>query len=192
MKLSEYATKHGIKYRAAWNRFKAGKIPGAYTDDLGRIVVPRDSKPVNDKAVVYARVSSHKQVDDLDRQAVRVSQFANSQGFIVVKTVKEVASGVNDQRPKLSKVLKDEGWGVLIVEHRDRLTRVGFNWFELFLSQQGRRVIVLNDTEENTDLMDDFLSIIYSFAARLYGLRSAKHRTRVVADSLGVSYDDRE
>jgi putative resolvase len=101
----------------------------------------------------------------------------------VAVVVREVASGVNDNRPRLTKLLQDPTWGTLVVEHKDRLTRVGFHWFEVLLAAQGRRVVVANRAEEVTaDLMDDFVSIIYSFAARLYGLRSARRRTdRLIA-----------
>lgn len=185
MKLSEYAKRNGIGYRAAWNRFKAGKIEGAYINDAGHIVVPEPEDVRLPKAAVYARVSSHKQKDDLDRQAARMVEYANAQGLSVVLVVKEIASGVNDDRKKLTALLNDDSWGTLVVEHKDRLSRVGFNWFEVLLKNQGRRVSVANRAEEAThDLMDDFTSIVYSFAARMYGLRRAKDRTQAVKDAL--------
>lgn len=185
MKLSEYAAIREIGYRAAWNRYKAGKIAGAYVDETGHIVVPDPEYLRADKAVVYARVSSHKQKEDLARQADRMVAFANARGLEVVKVVTEVASGVNDERKNLTKLLKDESWGTLVVEHKDRLTRTGFNWFEVMLSTQRRTVLVANRAQEETvDLMDDFLSIVYSFAARLYGLRSAKDKTKAVKQAL--------
>lgn len=185
--MSEYAKRNGILYRAAWNRFKAGKIEGAYVDDSGHIVVPDPMVAVIGKAAVYARVSTHKQKDDLARQAERMVGFANAAGLSVVKVVSEVASGVNDARPKLTALLGDDSWGTLVVEHKDRLSRVGFGWFEVFLTMQGRRVVVADaHAEDGSDLMEDFLSIIYSFAARLYGLRSARRRTQEVAAALGV------
>ncbi len=113
--------------------------------------------------------------------------FANAAGLSVVKVVTEVGSGVNDARPRLTALLRDESWGSLVVEHKDRLSRVGFGWFEVLLAGQGRRVVVADAaTEVTADLMDDFVSIIYSFAARLYGLRSARHRTDAVVAALGV------
>lgn len=170
---------HGIKYRAAWNRYKAGKIPGAYLDEYGRIVVPDPVSELAHVSVVYARVSTHKQKDDLERQAQRMIEFANARGLSVAKVVKEVASGVNDTRPKLTAVLKDDSWGTLVVEHKDRLSRVGFHWFETLLGVQGKTIVVANLAEEHTaDLMEDFVAIIYSFAARMYGLRGSKQRAR--------------
>lgn len=178
MRLSQYAKREGIQYRAAWNRFRQGKIEGAYLDDSGHIVIPEPESLLVPQAAIYARVSTHKQKDDLARQAERMVAFANAQGLSVVAVVTEVASGVNDARPRLTKLLGRDDWGTLVVEHKDRLSRVGFEWFRVLLAAQGKRVIVANEAQEETaDLMDDFVSIIYSFAARLYGLRSARRRT---------------
>lgn len=187
VKLSEYAARNGIKYRAAWNRYKAGKIEGAYLDDSGHVVVPDPQHALIGKAAVYARVSTHKQRDDLDRQAQRMTAFANAAGLSVVAVIKEVASGVNDSRPKLTALLKEDSWGTLVVEHKDRLSRVGFGWFDVLLGLGGRRIVVADAaTEEKADLLDDFVSIIYSFAARLYGLRSARRRTDDVIAALDI------
>lgn len=190
MKLSAYAKREGIGYRAAWNRYHAGKIEGAYTDDSGHIVVPDPEHHLVGKAAIYARVSTHRQKDDLARQADRMTAFANAAGLSVVAVVTEVASGVNDTRPRLTKLLQRDDWGTLVVEHKDRLSRVGFGWFDVLLSAQGKRIIVANAAQEETaDLMDDFVSIIYSFAARLYGLRSARRRTDQAVAALGTDPD---
>src|SRR5699024_11838578 len=178
MKLSTYAARHEITYRAAWERFRKGRIPGAYKDDFGRIWVPDPLEARQKTAAIYARVSSRPQKEDLERQVERLTAYATARGYQVTTVVKEIASGVDDNRPKLTKLLQDDSWGTLVVEHRDRLTRVGFNWFEVLLQQQARVVdVAVPATEETSDLMSDFLSIIYSFAARLYGLRSARNRT---------------
>ncbi len=150
-------------------------------DSSGHIIVPEPETMLLPMAAIYARVSSHPQKDDLDRQAERLVTYANARGYQVVAVVKEVASGVNDNRPRLTKLLADPEWGTLIVEHKDRLTRTGFKWFEVLLQSQGKRIDVANPAQDDTsDLMTDFMSIVYSFAARMYGLRSAKGRTKLV------------
>jgi predicted site-specific integrase-resolvase len=183
MKLSQYAKREGIGYRAAWQRWRLGRIEGAYLDSSGHVVVPSQQEARLPKAAVYARVSSDSQKDDLVRQSERLVTYAQARGLQVVAVVTEVASGVNDHRPKLTKLLLNEEWGTLVVEHKDRLTRVGFGWFETLLGAQGRVIDVSNPAQEETsDLMADFMSIVYSFAARMYGLRSAKNRTtRLIA-----------
>lgn len=185
MRLSEYARKNGITYKGAWLRYKNGRIEGAYLDDSNHVVVPDPTVANLPKAAVYARVSSSKQKEDLDRQAARLVDYANAQGLEVVLVVKEIASGVNDNRPKLIKLLQNDDWGTLVVEHKDRLSRVGFNWFEVLINHSGRRISVANRAEEQRqDLLDDFVSIIYSFSARMYGLRSAKNKAARVRQVL--------
>ena len=68
------------------------------------------------------------------------------------------------------------------MEHKDRLTRFGFEWFRLFVEQQGRRIVVINEAgDDRTDLVQDFVSIIYSFSAHLYGQRRSKRAMAMVS-----------
>ncbi|MHB8190523.1 MAG: IS607 family transposase, partial [Ferrimicrobium sp.] len=122
MKLSTYAKREGIGYRAAWDRFRKGRIPGATLDSSGHILVPEPESMLLPMAAVYARVSSHQQKEDLDRQGERLVVYANARGYQVVTVVKEIASGVNDHRPRLTKLLSNPEWGTLVVEHKDRLS----------------------------------------------------------------------
>lgn len=175
MKLSDYAKLNNIKYRAAWNRYKQGKIVGAYEEN-GHIIIPEPTQPNSiPKIAIYSRVSTPKQKDDLKRQTERLKQFATQNGYIITEIVEEIASGVNDTRPKLTKLLENNNWNILLVEHKDRLTRTGYSWFNILLKQQNKNIIITNQAEDNTtDLIEDFTSIIYSFCARLYGQRGHK------------------
>ncbi len=178
-KLSDYARERGIGYRAAWNRFKAGQIPGAWLDETGHVVVPDPSEQKGNRAVIYARVSSAENRPNLDSQAKRLAQYATARGWQVVGVVKETGSGVNDHRKKLEKLLqKSNGWDILVVEHKDRLTRFGFHYIYTLLSQMGKRVEVINMADDDKeDLVQDLMAVIYSFSARMYGLRRSKRRT---------------
>lgn len=114
-------------------------------------------------------------------QQKRMEDWAVANGYRVVASVAEVGSGVNDKRRKLTALLKRDDWGTLIVEHKDRLTRFGFEWFRLFAEQTGRRILVVNEAaDDRTDLIQDLVSIIYSFSARLYGRRRAERAQRIV------------
>ncbi len=187
MRLSEYATKHGIQYRTAWNRFKENKIPGAYQDDGGRIVVPDPDKPKMDikKVAIYARASNTQRRGDLDAQAKRLTDWAISNGFEVTHIVKEVGSGVSDKRKKLHALLAKDDYGTLLVEHKDRLTRFGFEWFVSLLAAQGKEIQVLRPPEnEEADIIADLTAIVYSFTARLYGQRRASRAQEAVQEVL--------
>jgi len=185
MKLSEYAKKHNIKYRAAWNRFKAGKIPNAKMID-GHVVIEEESPFTTTNVVIYARVSSGENKTNLDSQADRLCQYATAKGYTIVKVIKEVGSGVNDSRKQLQSVLSsDDDWAILLVEHKDRLTRFGFNYIDTLMKKMGRIVEVVNLTEDKaSDLMQDLISVIYSFSAKMYGLRRSKRKTEQIIELL--------
>ncbi len=73
----------------------------------------------------------------------------------------------------------------IVVEHKDRLTRFGFNYIKILLDKSGKTVEVVNEAEDGKqDLMQDFVSIITSFCARLYGLRRSKRKTEQLIKEL--------
>lgn len=179
-KLSEYAKKFHVTYRTAWNRFNAGKIKDAFFDESGHVCIPvekLDNQVKFKTAALYARVSNNDAKENLSRQIERITQFAISNGFIIKESVKEIGSGLNDARPKLMKLMDSDEWNYLIVENKDRLTRFGFNYISFLLQKMGKEIIVINNTEnEKTDLLQDLVSIVYSFSARIYGMKRAKNK----------------
>lgn len=191
LKLSEYARREGILYRAAYNRFKQGKIPNARLNDAGGIIIVEDDvPPLSLDVVVYARVSTGDQRSSLDGQVSRCITYANSQGLSVHRVIKEIASGLNDDRPKLSALLQDKNIGTIVVEHRDRLTRFGFRYIDILLKSQGRRVLVVNEVDsDRDDLMQDFVSVITSFCARLYSRRRSRRQVEKIIQ-LSAESDD--
>ena len=177
MRLSQYAKKMGVSYKTAFRWWRAGKLD-AYQLDTGTIIV-RDDLPLSEAAsgiALYARVSTVGQKADLDRQVERLKTYAAAKGYQVSHVVQEIASGMNDHRPKLLKILTDKQIGVIVVEHQDRLTRFGANYIEQLLQMQGRRIEVLFPSDTNHDLVDDFIAVITSMASRIYGRRHSKER----------------
>lgn len=180
-KLSDYAKKHNVTYRTAWNRFKKGLIDGAFIDEHGHIKIPVLSLDKLNNAIIYCRVSNNDAKDNLNRQADRLTDYAIRNGYNIIDTVKEIASGLNDNRKKLTDILKRDDWDLLIVENKDRLTRFGFNYIKTLLNSKGKDVIIVNQTDDDkTDLIQDLVSIIYSFSARLYGLRKKKSKKEIM------------
>jgi putative resolvase len=94
--------------------------------------------------------------------------------------VRELASELNDRRPKLMKVLTDASVGIVVIEHRDRLTRFGFTSIEQLMQMQGRRLEILFPSETDTDLVDDFSAVITSMASRISGRRTSKRRAEKI------------
>lgn len=191
MKLSEYAERKGIHYRTAWNHFQQGKIKGAYLDETGHIVIPDPEEELKQKAALYSRVSTYGHKDDLKRQEDRLKEFVSSRGLEIVQSVTEIASGVSGQRPKLIKLLNTPTWGVLIVEHEDRLSRIDFSWFKYFLSLLGKDIIVVDGTADSDEGKDeDVFSLLYSYTASEYGKRGAKNRAKRAHRALEGRGDD--
>jgi putative resolvase len=134
-----------------------------------------DARP-DGRTVVYARVSSHDQRQDLDDQVARLTDWATTHGHVVGEVVTEVGSGLSGKRPKLRRILSDPSASVVVVEHWDRLARFGVEHLEAALSAQGRRVVVADAGETDDDLVRDMIEVLTSMCARLYGRRGARNR----------------
>lgn len=187
VKLSQYARQQGISYRTALRWFRAGTIKG-YQAPTGTIIVTEGEAvpPVRpEKVAIYARVSSPKHRENLERQAARLADYCAACGYLVTQVVKEVASAIHDRRPKLLALLNDTSVTRIVVEHRDRLTRFDFDYLEALLQAQGRTIEVVNLAEDDKeDLIADLVAIVHSFTARLYGQRRAKRTTERIAAEL--------
>lgn len=161
----------------------AGKIPNCTTTPSGMVFVEDDKTPAdNRKTVVYCRVSSSQNKKNLDTQADRVVSFCNAKGWVVNDVIKEVGSGLNDKRKGLIRTITDPDVGRIVVEHKDRLTRFGFNYIKQMFPGE---IVVINEAKEDRDdLMGDFVAIITSFCSRLYGLRRNRRRTEQLIKEL--------
>ena len=190
--LHEYADRVGINYRTAVRYFKLGKIEGIQHEKGGRILVKNpfieDKKQERDseetRVVLYARVSSTVNKNSLDGQIERMRDYSAAKGYTVIKEVKEIASGLNDERKKLNSILKSDDWDILLVEHKDRLTRFGFNYFDSMLNKTNQKIEVINSTEnkdKTEEMMEDFVSIVTSFAGKIYG-SNRKKKTKEIID----------
>jgi predicted site-specific integrase-resolvase len=188
MKLSQWAKKLGISYRTAWRMYQKGQIPNAIKLPTGSIIVLEDSDDKgtgidNNTVAIYCRVSDNASKDNLERQAERLKEYAITRGYQIKHIVKEIGSGVNDSKPKLIKLLNQNDYKILLVEHKDRLTRFGFNYIKEWLESTGRKIEIVDEaSDDRADLIQDLVSIVYSFSARLYGLRRAKKKTEEIME----------
>lgn len=183
IKLSEWARIHDYTYRGAYNLYKSGKLRSELTAS-GAILIILDEYTVDkpEYNVVYTRVSSSENRANLETQADRVSNFCSANGWVVHEIVKECASGLNDQRPKLQKILSENKATRIVVEHKDRLTRFGFEYIKTLF--KGNIVVVNEVKEDEADLMQDFVSLVTSFCARIYGKRRSKRVTEKLIEQM--------
>ena len=195
MKLSAYARHVGVSYRTAFRWFKSGKIKRRQMD-TGTIIITEsiDEPGISQhlaKVAIYSRVSAAENKDNPESQAKRLQDYCAAKGYPVAMLVKEIGSGVNDTRPKLLKLLNDPAVTLIVVEHKDRLTRFGYNYIEQLLKMQNRKIEVINLAENGKeDLVQDFVSIETSFCAQLYGQRRSKRKTeQIIAELTGTPHD---
>lgn len=192
MKLSTWAKQNDVSYQTALRWIKNGTFPDKYERlATGTIRVIDESKlvPSTDNGVhIYARVSSNDQRADLTRQVSRLRDYAASQGWPILSETQEIASGMNDHRRKLQKLLSNKEAKIILVEHRDRLARFGVDTLTAALEASNRKVIVMNETESSFDLVQDFIDVVTSMCARIYGQRSSKNRAqRAIASAENYS-----
>jgi predicted site-specific integrase-resolvase len=190
MKLSEYAKKNNLTYQSALRHWKNGLLNGKQLATGTIVIFEDDSEAVKNKIVqvaTYARVSSSQNKDDLDKQQDRLIDYANAKGYKTIYNIKEIGSGLNDSRPQLIKLLRCSLIDIILVEHKDRLTRFGFKYIEELLDIQGRKIEVINNIpDDKDDLIQDFISVITSFCARIYGQRRCKRKTEKLIKELNV------
>lgn len=178
MKLSVWAKQQGVNYRTALNWFHAGELPVPARQLPSGTILIDPPVTVSGLVVAYCRVSSHDQESDLERQAGRVLTLCSERGIRIDRTVTEIGSGLHGRRTKLRTLLADPKVSTIIVEHRDRLARVGVEYLESALAAHGRTVVVLDDAELPDDLARDLTEVLTSMCARRYGPRSAARRAK--------------
>ena len=183
-KISQYAKKNNVTIRTVWNWIKNGNVLTEKTKTGGWLIVENEEVK-NEKVFVYARVSSSENKDNLEKQKERLINYCNAKGYKVDGVVTEIGSGLNDCRPKLEKILLDKTINHIVIEHKDRIARFGLNYITKLLDLDGRKIEIINNTEnDRDDLMQDFVSIITYFTDRLYGQRRTKRKTEKLIEIL--------
>lgn len=191
VKLTVAAKLLGISFRQAQRQSAEGTIP-TITSATNRKFVPvawlkqqtgeSEVAIAGSRCAIYARESSSENKAALESQVDGLTRYATAKGWKIVHVIRETASGMNDQRQKLHRLLRDRDFDILLVEHKDRLTRFGFAWFATLCPF---RIEVVNEAEGQThDLMEDLVAILTSFAARLYGQRRGRKKTEAAIAAL--------
>ena len=181
-----------------WDR--AGKINSERTPnghrryDLSKLIgVTRKKIPEIRNTIAYARVSSHDQKLDLERQKKGLEMYCASQGW-VFEILSDLGSGMNYQKKGLKKLIHailNEKIGRLVLTHKDRLLRFGAELIFSICEAKEVEVVIINKGETTSfeeDLAKDVLEIITVFSARLYGSRSKKNQKLI--EGLKKAVDD--
>lgn len=144
----------------------------------GEITVPAG----NINCIIYARVSTKKQKDsgNLERQIERLIEYAEKHNYNILEVYQEVASGINENRRELHRMLKKiekDDVGIVLAEYKDRIARFGYEYIKKYCKSHKTKIELIEQQQEkslNEEMVEDMISIITSFSARLYGQRGAK------------------
>lgn len=190
MQVREWAKREHLSPYTVWKWCREGTMPVPVEQTPTGMWLIHDPKyeaaptTAAGRTVCYARVSSSDQKNDLQRQADRLKAFAFNMGVDAPEVVTEVGSGMNDKRRKLNQLLADPTVTTIIVEHRGRLACMNVGLVESALKAQGRRILVVDDTGLDDDLLRDMTEVLTSFCARLYDRKSAKRRAQQALEAL--------
>ncbi|OOR85428.1 IS607 family transposase [Moraxella canis] len=141
------------------------------------------------KVVTYTRVSSSEQKVDLQSQQAFIETFVVSRGIAVDLHLSDVSSGLNYNRKnflKLMDMVENDEVSELIVAHKDRLVRFGFEYFERLCQKHNTKLTVINleSCSPEEEFTQDLISIVHCFSSRLYGLRKYKKNTAQLSRDL--------
>lgn len=137
----------------------------------------------NREIVIYARVSTRNQKDDMKNQVEFLKTFCNSKGMIVSQCIEDFGSGLNYNRKKWNQLLNEvmeNKIKTIVISNKDRFIRFGYDWFEKFCEKFHTSIIVVNNEtlSPNEELVQDIISILHVFSCRLYGLRKYKKQIK--------------
>ena len=153
-----------------------------YLEYMGNSL-PQNKNNSEEKVYIYGRVSSRNQKDDLENQLDFLRQYANAKGMIVKECLYDIGSGLNYNRKNWNKLIDmstERKVDKIIIAHKDRFIRFGYDWFEKFLAKNGVQIIVVNNEKlsPQEELIQDLISIIHVFSCRIYGLRKYKSKIK--------------
>ncbi len=144
-------------------------------------------KDIERRVIVYCRVSSHSQKDDLQSQVTAMEQFCLNGGIAVDEWIQEIGGGMNFKRKKFLSLMSRISAGEiksLLVAHKDRLCRFGFDFFDYMATENGCEIKVVNQESlsPQQEMVEDLMSIIHTFSYRLYGLRKYKKKIKTMIE----------
>lgn len=179
--MSEAARRLGVTTQTIRDWDKAGKIKTVRSEGNQRRVplseVEERTQQISRRtALVYARCSTQKQSENLERQVGRLLEYANAK-YCSVELFKDIGSGLNENRRQFKKLLKrlaDPDVECVVVEYKDRLSRYGFDTFRGYCESLGVAVDVVqqrDSIEFEQEFAEDIVALIASYSARLYGRR---------------------
>lgn len=191
--MNEFLRRTGVSKSTAYRAEAKGVITPArtagghrrYTEEDVAKLLGLQKRNAEKKCVIYCRVSSNSQKADLESQKQAMMDFATARGYIY-DVVEEIGGGMNMNRPKFMRIVDgiiSGEIGTVIVAHKDRLARFGYDLVQNLADEYGAEIIVANreDMSPQQEMVEDLMAIVHTYSCRLYGLR----RYRKASDLIG-------
>ena len=182
--VAEFARRLGVTVKTLQRWDREGRLVAlrtptnrrVYTDEHLYRVVPQ-RQPAARATVVYMRVSSQAQKPDLANQRHVLEQFCAARGLAVTEWVSEIGGGLNFKRPKFLRLIDKivaQQVAMVVIAHKDRLMRFGFDLFTHLCRRHQCELVVMNTEtlSPEQEMVQDLMTITHCFSARLYGLRN--------------------
>ena len=162
-------------------RVRVKKLPNGYYDYNEDDVYKLIGKEYSRKNVIYARVSTNKQKNDLQNQIDNIRQFMSANGIVVDEVYSDIASGMNLDRKgflKLLEDIEDNKIAKVYITYKDRLARLSYELVERLFSKHNVEIkTIYNDTKtDEQELFEDLMSVIHSFSMKMYSKRRLAKR----------------
>lgn len=182
---AQFAKLAGVSVKTLQRWDREGRLkPAARTPGNRRLYTPEQLNQVLNRVskskqvtIAYLRVSSQGQKPDLSNQRAALEQFCIARGIAVDEWISEIGGGLNFKRPKFSdlvdRIVRSE-LSTLVIAHKDRLARFGYELLAHLCETQGCQIVVLNteSLSPEQELVQDLMTIVHCFSSRLYGLRN--------------------
>lgn len=201
MRPHEFAEKLGVSVKTLQRWDKSGRLPAKRTPSNHRYYTTEDiavaqglkSEPEARKNIIYCRVSSPKQKNELENQRIAMEAFFLAQGLVIDEIVCEIGGGLNFNRRQFLRIIfeaLDGKVAIIGVAHKDRLCRFAFELIDNLVTRNGCKIIVANQVSfsPQQELVEDLLAIVHCFSCRLYGSRSytSKEKLKAFAELLDI------
>lgn len=185
-----------VKTLQKWDR--EGRLTPAYRTPTNRRVytksqldefIGRQNQSTQTRVIAYSRVSSTSQKPDLVNQLEILKEYCEKSGLTNAEFISEIGSGLNFERKKFLEIMdavERHEVKMLIIAHKDRLARFGFEYFRHFLSKHQCELVILDNEKMSPEqeMVEDLMTIIHCFSSRLYGLRNYR---KSLKEALGNS-----
>jgi predicted site-specific integrase-resolvase len=186
MTLHNWSKKNIVKHTTLPNGYRR------YSEEnlLEALKIYKKPEKIVKKNIIYSRVSTSIQIENLNRQKQRLLDYCAKNGIQISDVLSDVASGMNFNRvnfKKLINLILSNQVEYVIIEYKDRLLRFGFELFEHMCSYYNTKIIIINNSETldyRTEITNDMISIIHHFCMKLYGSRKSKIKIKEIQKSI--------